>query len=358
MSGSADTGQAGSLESESSFWRIKQAVLDNYGIQVLDLKKTKFGTAKCFLADTNSGRIFIKIYQEKHDHVQITKEIMICKKLTDHGFKTSEYVRNLYGDFINTADFGIFTIQKFIEGITYEKFQVPRKVLFESAEFLADIHGYLEDVPGLQEDFTEEWIAHAAEETASAEKVENIIKMAEKMPSHERKERVLEDCRWKLKVIPALAEMKNNFDGLTRKNSHGDYNTYQWICENEKMKAVIDFGSCSNLPVIWELIRSYTYAGNECADGRAVNADVYCEYLKTYLRRNALSQKDLQQGFSFYFYTLAMSTFGYKQYIQDCMKGKYNPLIKFAFWRTQMCQYLYENAAALDEKVYGRLGDH
>ena len=46
---------------------------------------------------------------------------------------------------------------------------------------------------------------------------------------------------------------------LIRKNTHGDFNVLQLIYKNNHINSVIDFVSACNMPVVWELIRSYSY---------------------------------------------------------------------------------------------------
>lgn len=334
---------------------IINEVLKHYGQNIQELTRTSLGTAQCFIAKTEREHIFIKIYQKKHDFGQISKEIMICDHLRAKGMRVSEYIKNLNGDFISSCELGLFTLQKYISGITYEKFQVPKPVLMQSARFLGEIHLHLGDVTGLNQDFTPEWIEEMADLNRHGEKIEALITLAETLPSHEAKDQILADCKWKLKAMHTLSEHKDRFSGLTRKNSHGDYNNYQWICQNDEITAIIDFGSCSNLPVIWELIRSYTYGGEECKGGQAIDTDNYCEYLRHYLEILPLSEDDLSRGFDFYYYSLSMSLFGYRQYIEDYKKGGYNKLIEFALWRTQMSRYLFRHFEELDAKVYKTL---
>ncbi len=323
-----------------------------YGILCLKSKKMELGTALCYRLSTEQGEYFVKIYQTKHAAEQITREIIVCDALREKGLCVSEYIKNIYGDFINSMEYGIFTVQKFFEGRTYKKYQVPKNILFQSAELLGQIHRYLDGFEGFQVDFSFDWILETAKESRHNMRLEELFEHAETLPEHSTKHQIVEDIKWKIQMMPTLKSMKMDFDGLTRRNSHGDYNTYQWICDNEKIKAVIDFGSCSNLPVIWELIRSYTYGAEACWNGGKIDVAFYCEYLRHYLKENTLSENDLKYGFEFYYYTLLPSCFGYKQYISDYIEGKYNPLIEFALWRTNMCRYLCEHAKALDQQVY------
>ena len=41
------------------------------------------------------------------------------------------------------------------------------------------------------------------------------------------------------------------------------YNVLQSIYEKEHIKAIIDFASVAKLPIVWEIIRSYSYLDKE-----------------------------------------------------------------------------------------------
>lgn len=101
-----------------------------YGIKVKKLEELNLGTAKCYKMETNRNLYFVKIYQKKHTADQIAREIQICQHLSDNCINVSEYIKNLQGEYINMQEYGIFTIQKYISGITYEKYSVPENVLW------------------------------------------------------------------------------------------------------------------------------------------------------------------------------------------------------------------------------------
>lgn len=325
---------------------------EKYGRKPIWWKRIPRGSAECFEVWTGQGKVFVKFYQEKYGQEQVSREITVCRHLRKKGLPVSEYLDNASGQTVSRAGSLLFTVQSYIEGVTYPKFRVPESVLFHSAEILAEIHMGLEDFSGLAEDFTPEWIARTVRTDETAEKLENLIRSAQRLPEHEQKRLILEDCKWKLEALPQLEKLSENFGGLTRRNSHGDYNTLQWICEAGAVKAVVDFTGSCRLPVIWELIRSYTYAGRECEGADAVDAEAYCAYLNRYTGRLPLAPDDLRQGFTFYYYTLVPSLFGYRQYIEDFQRGRCNPAIEFARWRCRFCRWLCGNAERLDEEIY------
>ncbi len=334
---------------------MKQLILEKYGIKILKMEKTKFGTADCYIAYGGSDKYFLKIYQSKYNRSQISKEIHICQLLLREQICVSEYMDDRAGSFINDSPYGVFTLQKYISGITYDKFCVPSRIICQSAEILGKINQAIENEDGLKTDFPVSWIKNANADADMA-KLEDMVHMAEGLPSGSYKKRIIEDCKWKLSIMPEIANNRSSYYQLTRKNSHGDYNTYQWICENESIKCIVDFGSCGNIPIIWELIRSFTYASPECINRNSINIMAYTEYLKRYLRVNHLKMDDFCYGFSFYLFSLLPSVYGYKEYINDLKKGSPNDIIHFAFWRTDMCRLLYQTANKLDFNVCKKIG--
>lgn len=335
---------------------IKNLIFEKYNIEISKIEKTQLGTAECYFIYAKNHKYFLKIYQKKYDKIQILNEIKICQLLSKNQISVSKYISDKTGNFINDSPYGNFTLQEYISGTTYDKFQVPDKVLLQSANILGRINNILENVNFLKEDFPIDWIKGANANTDIA-KLENTIHMAEKSTCNIYKNRIINDCKWKLSIMPEIEKNKTLFYQLTRKNSHGDYNTYQWICENENIKCVIDFGSCGNIPIIWELVRSFTYSSAECNNEKNINIKKYIEYLKEYLKVSTLKTEDFCYGFSFYLFTLLTSNYGYKEYMQDLKNGHMNNIINFAFWRTDMCRFLYQTATELDFKVYESLSE-
>ena len=150
-----------------------------YGIQVLNIKKMELGTAKCYEINADKKKYFVKIYQKKHDCKQISREIRICDYLKKRGMSVSEYIKNSEGNYINIQEYGIFTVQNFIDGITYEKFHVPMNILYQSGEILAQIHDYLDKISTFNVDFSPEWIRKMADGDENMIKLEGVIKSAE-----------------------------------------------------------------------------------------------------------------------------------------------------------------------------------
>ena len=99
-------------------------------------------------------------------------------------------------------------------------------------------------------------------------------------------------------------------------NSHGDYSVQQLIYNNEKETSVIDFESAKRLPIMWEIIRSYTYIDKDVKNGE-MNIDTFVEYVNEVSKYVELNEYDLKYLPYVYLIQLARSTFGYSEYFKN-----------------------------------------
>ena len=127
---------------------------------------------------------------------------------------------------------------------------------------------------------------------------------------------------------------------LTYKNTHGDYNMMQFIYKDEKINAIIDFVSAEKMPIVWEIIRSYSYIDEKAKDG-VFNLENLVDYVNEFCNYVKLNKYDLKYMSYIYLIQLLNSTYGYKQYLED---RKNKDLLKFGIFRTKLCRYLYKNA--------------
>ena len=138
-----------------------------------------------------------------------------------------------------------------------------------------------------------------------------------------------------------------NLDKLTIMNSHGDYSVLQFIYKDGKVNSVIDFVSASKLPVVWELIRSYSYIYKDAKDGE-FNLDTFSDYINTFNKYVKLNEYDLKYMPYLYLVQILKSSYGYKQYIMDHTKKE---LLEFGYLRTKICRYLFKNAKTISDKL-------
>lgn len=94
-------------------------------------------------------------------------------------------------------------------------------------------------------------------------------------------------------------------DKLTVRNTHGDYFISQFICNNDRLSAVIDWTSACAHPVIWEITRSFAYAAPCCAVGE-IDEDLFDRYVDAYQRYGTLNDYDYKNIYRLYFYQIAV----------------------------------------------------
>ena len=108
-----------------------------------------------------------------------------------------------------------------------------------------------------------------------------------------------------------------------------------------EIKAVLDFVNAGEVPIGWELIRSYSYM--DCT----FNAARLAAYTNEYRRYAEVSMDDLRYMPYLYLGQLLSSTYGYKQYLQTGDEE----LLAFGRWRTEMCRYLIANAGEVSAEL-------
>ncbi|MBO4405631.1 MAG: hypothetical protein J5821_02770, partial [Alphaproteobacteria bacterium] len=238
------------------------------------------------------------------------------------------------------------TLQKYIDGITYHKFELPNDLLYDSARVLANINIAMEELPiqlplGFDNNWFFEWSADL-----EIEKYNKLLTRLNR--DDEFFNKIAKDFEIKCKLLSLFDSTAFPFASLTSENTHGDYNVLQLIFSRNGVKAVIDFSSCAKIPICWELIRSYSLSSEECRYG-IIDIKKFFDYIKEYLIIRKINKLDLELMPYFYLFTLLRSSFGYKGYIEKKSKGLLaDPMdkktLEFAFWRTEMCKWLLENA--------------
>ena len=76
------------------------------------------------------------------------------------------------------------------------------------------------------------------------------------------------------------------------------------------------------MPIIWEIIRSYSYIDKNAKDG-TIDLNNFTLYVKEFNNYVKLNKYDYKYMPYLYMVQLLTSTFGYKQYIQDNSKKVY-----------------------------------
>ena len=182
----------------------------------------------------------------------------------------------------------------------------------------------------------------------SIEKHQELLKVINDKDDEETL-KIKRDLEEKINMIKDISEENIFIDTkkLTIKNTHGDFNVLQLIYKNNYINSVIDFVSACNMPVVWELIRSYSYIDKNVKNG-IFNLDTFTDYIKEFNKYVKLNDYDLKYMSYIYLIQLLSSTYGYKEYINN---NENIELLEFAHFRTNICKYLFNNAENISNRL-------
>ena len=168
---------------------------------------------------------------------------------------------------------------------------------------------------------------------------------ADKLPQ------LMEDFRYKKELAVRCEEYKKYYNEITYCATHGDFQGCQLIWERDEIKAVIDFSAAACLPVTWEIMRSFVQSSGLCRNSATIDITSLCEYVREYMKYSPLTKNDMLAMPYVYLFQLAQSRYGYPQYLLNTDSEDREGLLRFAFWRTQMCREVEKKAKAISEAL-------
>jgi len=328
--------------------KIKQILKQEYNINAKEIIELDRGSANLFKVEAKQGKFILKEFNKDRTVQTVQKEINIINFLKEKNIKVPKYMKTTTNKFYTKNAERIIIVQEFIDGYTMRDNEVDDfERILESATILGKIIKELKDYNGLSEEGIIE--KKFSKETLQ----EGIIKMQdlikELKEDNPYKEKFEQDLNYKIKIAKQL---EKTFDfsiirKLTIANTHGDYCVLQLIYNDNAETTVIDFERAKKLPIVWEIMRSYSYIDKEAKDGE-LNINTLSQYFKEFSKYVKLNDYDLKYAAHVYLVQLVTSTFGYKEYNDDYNQTE---LLNFAFFRTNLCRYLYKNLDSIGEEL-------
>lgn len=315
---------------------LVEVIKKEYNIDVFHVEKLNRGSANLY--SLNKNKYVLKEFQSKYTKEEINKEIIVINHLKKDGVSVPEYIPTLNNEYSFVYKNKIVIMQKYIRGYVMESNSADYNQIIESAENLGKI---VKSLSTLKIELPTNDVSSWYSDETILESIEKQKKLLQKI-SIEEYPQIYKDLTYKISILESI---KNNLDfsempNLTIMNTHGDYSVLQFIYEKGKISTIIDFVSACKMPVVWEVIRSYSYIDPKAINGE-LNINNLIDYVKKFTEYVSLNEYDFKYMAQLYLIQLLTSTFGYKQYIEDNSKQN---LLNFAFFRTKLCKYLYENS--------------
>lgn len=333
---------------------IKNLINKNYGIEIMEIEKINRGTANIFKIKSNDKAYILKEFSEGRTEESVIKEPNIINFLKERGINVPVYIKSKQNSFYIKFENRIIILQECIDGYTMENNTGDYQKTIESAKILGKMTKELKDYEGLEEDgIIEKWFSKESLENGIIKMEDLINKLNLDNPYREKFEKDLQD------KINMSKDLLNNFDfeiirKMTIMNSHGDYSVQQLIYNDNIETTVIDFETAKKLPIIWEVMRSYSYIDEEAKNGE-LNIDTLVEYVKEFAKYVQLNEYDLKYAAQLYLIQIVSSPFGYKQYNDDYEK---KGLLEFALFRTNLCRYLYNNSKEISTRLQKEVNNY
>ncbi len=320
---------------------LKNIIKKYYDIDVFDIQKLNRGSANLF--SLNNKQYILKEFQSKYTYKEIEKEIIIINHLKNENLPVPEYIKTVDNKYSFIYQNKICIMQKYINGYPMESNTGTYEQMIESATNLGKLVKSLETLKyELPINDISSW--------CSIELINEGIEKNKKLLTKINKKdypQIYEDLENKIIMLQSIRIDYDELKYLTLKNTHGDYSVLQFIYQKNKIAATIDFVSACKMPIVWEIIRSYSYIDSNAKDGK-IDIDNLTHYVKEFMKYGSLNQYDLKYMTYLYLVQLLTSTYGYKQYIEDNSKME---LLEFAFFRTKLAKYLFDNTKNISDKL-------
>ena len=312
---------------------IKEIIKQNYNIDVKKITLITGGSAEIYKITSDKDYI-LKLYQSKYSKEQIDKEVNVINYLGNKDFIVPKYIKTINNDYSVKINNRYMILQECIEGISKDKFMATPLQIEECGY----IHGLL--VKNLMEYNTEDM-----EDDDWYDFEKNKLKLQE-IINLGNNEIVMNDLNEKINIMNNLNVDLSDIDKISYYVSHGDFSYLQFIYEEEKVKAIIDFIRVKKLPIVWEIMRSYSYMDEYCKDAK-INIDNLILYVKEFMKSVPLNKYDLKYMPYVYMCQLLRSTYGYK----EVYKKDNNDILDFAHFRTELCKNIYENCEEISKRL-------
>lgn len=283
-----------------------------YGLHPLSMKSASLGVGgESSMVRCNEGTFVVKFpAATAMDHPQA--EPQLCQFLLQRGVPACEFLQNKEGRYLTEDDTGrLFHVKKYAPGHIFAPHTAPEWLMEASGEMLGRIHAALRDYPALPEGIGANFFRFMTPENA-LQSYRRSLETAREKGDKEAEA----DLLFRMEIARCLAPYPFDEQRLTLRNTHGDYTIHQLVCGEDSILSVIDWTCACVHPAVWEVIRSFLLAHPGAAEG-AVDTDALQRYLAAYCRHAPLTEYDLSQMLTLFFYQLAVCDYWGQYFSSD-----------------------------------------
>ena len=278
--------------------KIRKLFRDEYSLNAKNIELVSSGSAEIYKID---NEYILKLFQSKYTKKEILKEVKVINYLKKKNIPVPTYVKTNKNDYVVKIENRFLIVQYYIDGKTKDKFEGTIDEIKECGY----LHGLIvKSLLGYKNVQIDKMDWYNKKENIA--KIKKIIKMG-------NNKLIKEDLNKKISMIENLNYDFKDIDKITFYTSHGDFSYLQFIYDNDGVKAIIDFIKVKKLPIVWEIIRSFTYMDKDAKKG-IINVDNLVLYVKEFMKLVPLSKTDLEYMPYIYVCQLLRSTYGYKEY--------------------------------------------
>ncbi len=312
------------------------------------------GRSACYRIASDTGEYVLKVFPPEHSMAELRIEPAVTEFLFNQGYPVARLVATTAGEWVWEHAGRAHHLQEFVEGEVHSQNRAPDWLLRESASLLGRLHRELAGFGPMRRGFHENWFRW--DPAKMRDKYEGLLRQAHELQPSANHDRICKDLEYKAAAVERVARIAIDPSRLTRTNSHGDYHVSQLVCGPQSVRAVIDFSGACALPILWEVVRSYSLADPKCLEGKLDGRRLE-KYIRLYVEAGGeLRPYDLQTIPGLYLLQLMRSAYGYEEYLADTRHSpdasmRRDALLQFAFWRTDMCRWLERHGTPLSREL-------
>lgn len=325
--------------------KIKEVLAKEYNLDIVKIEHEDRGSSNIFYVyEKENKKYVLKEFESRCTEKKILKEAEIISFVKNRGINVPNYIKTKDDRYCTKYNDRIIILMDYIDGYIKEPNSGTYEQTIESAELFGKLTKILEDFEVIENIDIEEWCSKSQLEKAHIK----YAQLIQKLGDNDIELKIKSDFEYKIKLLDRLSTFDFSvLKNLTMKNCHGDFSIMQFLYKNEKIEAVLDFERAKYIPVIWEIIRSYTSIDKSCKDGDfCVNN--FIDYVKVVRKYIDLNIYDMKYMPYIYLIKLAISTYGYKEYMDD---NEQVGLLNYGFWRTKMCKSVERMLSEYNNKV-------